>query len=150
MMRATSESGFSLAELLVATLLLLIVSSIVTSALVQMTNHQQTVWNRTEMHSGVRGATELLQQEVGQAGRITLPGTVTLAAPVAGVSPCVTAQTVTVVSTAGANATSGMFVAESLTTLDGDSSESVSITSVPGTTQISACFLNSHAAGTVL
>ena len=26
------------------------------------------------MHSGVRGATELLQQEVGQAGRVALPG----------------------------------------------------------------------------
>ena len=60
--------------------MLLIVSSIVTSALLQMTQSQTTIWNRTEMHSGIRGATELLQQEVGQAGRITLPGTVTLAA----------------------------------------------------------------------
>jgi hypothetical protein len=24
----------------------------------QMSKHQQTVWNRTEMHSGIRGATE--------------------------------------------------------------------------------------------
>ena len=30
------------------------------------------------MHSGIRGATEVLQQEVGQAGRITLPAAVTL------------------------------------------------------------------------
>ena len=59
--------------MLIATGLLLVVSSIVTSALLQMTKQQQTIWNRTEMHSGVRGATELLQQEVGQAGRITLP-----------------------------------------------------------------------------
>ncbi len=50
------------------------VSSIVTSALLQMTQSQTTIWNRTEMHSGIRGATELLQQEVGQAGRVTLPG----------------------------------------------------------------------------
>ena len=145
-----SESGFSLAELLVATLLLLVVSSIVTTALVRMTNHQQTIWNRTEMHSGVRGATELLQQEVGQAGRITLPGTVTLSNAVTGASPCATAQTVTAASTAGANATSGMFVTEALTTLDGDASESVVISAVPSATQFSACFLNSHAAGTVL
>src|SRR5947208_17187709 len=74
-----SQSGFSLAEMLVATTLLLVVSSIVTSALLQMTKHQQTISNRTEMHSGVRGATELLQQEVGQAGRVTVPGVVTLA-----------------------------------------------------------------------
>src|SRR6185295_10991037 len=64
-----SEDGFTLPELLVATGILLVVSSIVTNALLQMTNQQQTIWNRTEMHSGVRGATELLQQEVGQAGR---------------------------------------------------------------------------------
>jgi type II secretory pathway pseudopilin PulG len=150
MMRATSESGFSLAELLVATLLLLIVSSIVTTALVQMTNHQQTIWNRTEMHSGVRGATELLQQEVGQAGRITLPGTISLTNPVTGASPCVAPQTVTLTSTAGANSSAGVFVTEMLTTLDGDSSESVSVTAVPTTTQLSACFTISHAAGTVL
>src|SRR6184192_620350 len=70
-----SDSGFSIIELLVATAVLLIVSSIVTSALLQMTNSQKTIWNRTEMHSGIRGATELLQQEVGQAGRISVPGT---------------------------------------------------------------------------
>src|SRR5438876_6878280 len=71
--RIRSEAGFSLAEMLIATGLLLVVSSIVTQALLQITNQQQTIWNRTEMHSGVRGATELLQQEVGQAGRIALP-----------------------------------------------------------------------------
>ena len=60
-------------EMLIAVGLLLAISSIVTSALMQMMNQQQTIWNRTEMHSGVRGATELLQQEVGQAGRIALP-----------------------------------------------------------------------------
>ena len=80
MTRTHSESGFSLIELIVAMGVLMAVSSIVTSALLQMTQSQTTIWNRTEMHSGIRGATELLQQEVGQAGRITLPGTVTLAA----------------------------------------------------------------------
>src|SRR5579864_2048156 len=72
-----SPAGFSLIELLVATALLLIVSSVVTGALLQMAKHQQTIWNRTEMHSGIRGATELLQQEVGQAGRIALPAATT-------------------------------------------------------------------------
>src|SRR3954463_304200 len=83
--RLRSEAGFSLAEMIVATGLLLVISSIVTSALLQMTNRQQTIWNRTEMHSGVRGTTELLQQEVGQAGRVTLPGAtgaVTLTLPI--------------------------------------------------------------------
>ena len=40
-----------------------------------MTSAQATIWNRTQMHSGIRGATEVLQQEVGQAGRVTLPVT---------------------------------------------------------------------------
>jgi hypothetical protein len=49
-----------------------------------MTNSNKTIWNRTQLHAGVRSATELLQQEVGQAGRIVLPGnSVTLAAAVA-------------------------------------------------------------------
>src|SRR5438552_10541480 len=130
---ARTESGFSIIELIVATAVLLIVSSIVTSALLQMTKSQTTIWNRTEMHSGIRGATELLQQEVGQAGRISLPGTVTLAAAVtvptacdAG-TPAAGAQTIGVnTSIAGGNALSGMFAAAGagphilLTTLDGD------------------------------
>lgn len=145
--RTASQAGFTLAELIIATGLLLVVSSIVTSALVRMTNHQQTIWNRTEMHSGVRGATELLQQEVGQAGRVTLPGTVTLnlSTNITKSSPC-TGHTVTVASTAGANATAGMFVGEVLTTLDGDNSESVVITDIPSTTQFTACFSNDHIA----
>jgi prepilin-type N-terminal cleavage/methylation domain-containing protein len=68
-----SEAGFSLPELLIATAVMLIISSTATSGLLQLTHSQQTIWNRTEMHSGVRSATELLQQEIGQAGRIALP-----------------------------------------------------------------------------
>src|SRR3954467_3983982 len=101
------QSGFSLIELLVATALLLIVSSVVTNALMQMTKSQTTIWNRTEMHSGIRGATELLQQEVGQAGRIATPNPVTLGAAVAAAvtcnpeTPTLNPVTVAVSSTAG-------------------------------------------------
>jgi prepilin-type N-terminal cleavage/methylation domain-containing protein len=141
---ANESAGFTLIELMVATALLLLVSAAVTSALVQMSSSQATIWNRTEMHSGVRGATELLQQEVGQAGRITLPGTVTLTGSVTGVSPCVTPVTVSVSST------SGMFPNENLTLLDGDYQESVALTAVPSSTQITACFTQSHSSGVVL
>jgi type II secretory pathway pseudopilin PulG len=147
--RSAPEAGFTLAELIIATGLLLAVSAIVTSALVRMTNHQQTIWNRTEMHSGVRGATELLQQEVGQAGRITLPGTVTLQSAVAGANPCVTA-TVTVATDAGGSPTAGMFVNELLTTLDGDNQETVTITAIPSSTQFTACFTANHSIGAVV
>src|SRR4249920_1795968 len=80
--RCRSESGFSLMELMVATALMLVVSAIVTSALVQMRASQRTISNRTAMHSGIRGATELLQQEVGQAGLVALPAPATLGANV--------------------------------------------------------------------
>ena len=78
--RHRSQAGFSLIELLIATGVLLIVTSVVTSGLLQMTQGQRTIANRTDMHSGVRSATELLQQEVGQAGRITVPAPISLAA----------------------------------------------------------------------
>src|SRR5262245_14652415 len=81
--RVRSQAGFSLPELLVAVTILLIISGAVTSGLLQVTTSQKTIWNRTQLHAGVRSATELLQQEVGQAGRVALPGTATLAASVA-------------------------------------------------------------------
>ena len=43
-----------------------------------MTQLNNTVTNRSAMFAGVRNATALLQQEVGQAGRVTLPAAVTL------------------------------------------------------------------------
>lgn len=161
MTRMRSESGFSLAELLIATGLLLVVSSIVTSALMQMTSAQTTIWNRTEMHSGIRGATELLQQEVGQAGRIATPYTIKTTGSVPKVvapntcdpgNPSLHAVTVTV----GANQTTGLFTSNApaahvlLTTLDGDAQESVPVAAVLSATQFQACFSNDHLVGTVL
>jgi type II secretory pathway pseudopilin PulG len=156
--RATPESGFSLIELLVATGLLLGVSAIVTSALVQMTHQQKTIWNRTEMHSGIRGATELLQQEVGQAGRVTLPGagTITLQTPIdaSGIAaPCTATgaapwwaggvtQAVTVSSTTGLWADVQFGI--KLAVLDGNNSETVTVQQINSATQITACFSRSH------
>lgn len=163
----SSESGFSIIELMVATGLLLIVSSIVTSALMQMTQLQTTIWNRTEMHSGIRGATELLQQEVGQAGKISLPGTVTLvnavtageisAACDAG-NPSANAVAKTLATTSlTETATKGIYASSAapaaymlLTTMDGDNQETIKVASVPSATTITACFSKEHAAGTVL
>jgi prepilin-type N-terminal cleavage/methylation domain-containing protein len=150
--KGRSASGFSLIELLIATGLLLIVSSIVTSALMQMTNSQKTIWNRTEMHSGIRGATELLQQEVGQAGRLNVPATITLSAP--GVTTpamsCDPATPTTVNSTAGLFASAGPPAAyELLTTMDGNQQETIKVASFTSTS-ITACFLNTHGSGAVL
>ncbi len=123
--RLGSDRGFSLPELLIAVTLLLMISATVTSALLQMTNSQKTIWNRTQLHAGVRSATELLQQEVGQAGRIALPGTPTLTAAAA-----VNATTATVSSTVG------MFAGERLIVEPGSNEETVQVSAVNSATQI--------------
>jgi prepilin-type N-terminal cleavage/methylation domain-containing protein len=135
--RGSCERGFSLIELMVATGVMLAISATVTSALLQMTASQQTIWNRTAMHSGVRSATELLQQEVGQAGRVTLPGAVTLSGAVSSGS-----HTVTV------NSAAGIFQNELLTVDTGDSQETVTVTAVDlNANQFTATFGANHSAG---
>src|SRR5437870_4142891 len=121
-----NETGFSLVELLVATALLMVVSGIVTQALLQMTQQQATIWNRTEMHSGIRGATELLQQEVGQAGRISFP---TTAANGKALSLVLTADltTPTAVCDPGTPTTNAAAIAVAFKDSDG-----ATVTSVPG------------------
>ena len=74
----SSQSGFSLIELMVAMAIMLLISGAAITALLKMSTTQATIWNRTQMHSGIRGATEVLQQEVGQAGRVALPNAVKL------------------------------------------------------------------------
>lgn len=163
--------GFSLIELLFATGLLLIVSSIVTTALIQMTNGQKTIWNRTEMHSGIRGATELLQQEVGQAGRMATPEselplifatgcggcngvTSAMTQPSCNpASPLTGAVTVNVDSTAGLWATAGANPSYvMLTTMDGNQQESFRVAAITAGSppSITACFTKTHAPGAVL
>src|SRR5215203_6201467 len=71
-MRRNPQAGYSLPELLIAMTIMLAISGAAVTALLKMQNAQATIWNRTQMHSGIRGATEVLQQEVGQAGRIAL------------------------------------------------------------------------------
>ena len=73
------QTGFTLLETMVSLLVLLAVSAIVMGGMNQMMKTQGTVANRTEMHTSVRDATEVLEQEIGQAGKISLP-----AAPVGG------------------------------------------------------------------
>src|SRR5215472_19044663 len=73
LMMRNKQAGFTLMETMVSLVVLLGVSAIVMSGLVQMMWTQGTISNRTEMHTSVRAATELLQQEIGQAGKISLP-----------------------------------------------------------------------------
>jgi prepilin-type N-terminal cleavage/methylation domain-containing protein len=134
--RLRSSAGFTLAELMIAMAVMLIISGAVTGALLQMTNSQRTIWNRTEMHSGVRGATELLQQEVGQAGRIALPNAVTLSAAVA-VGP----------NTVNVSSSAGMFVGEQLVVGGGAVRETVTLTVAASPASMTATFAYAHATG---
>jgi len=131
------------------------------------------------MHSGIRGATEVLQQEVGQAGRVSFPATVSLVNNVGAAascdygSPLTNAVTVSVVSKVLVNGawhtvTSPWALTNNinplrniwasavsnsymlLTTLD-DQRESVKIAAVDvNASTVTACFSKPHQAGTVL
>ena len=136
----TNQRGFSLAELMIAMAIMLLISGAATTALLKMTSAQATVWNRTQMHSGIRGATEVLQQEVGQAGRVALPTVVTLGGDVA-----VGSATVAV---SPASSASAMFAGEYLTVDAGTSQETVQLTDVSTSpAQITAVFANPHLNG---
>jgi prepilin-type N-terminal cleavage/methylation domain-containing protein len=146
-----SQAGFSLIELMISITIFLIISGVVTQALLQMTNSQKTIWNRTQLHSGVRSATELLQQEVGQAGRISLPYTTKLGGAVpagtqtVGVNQIINGATVASVA--------GIFPNEQLTidagedALGNELQETVTVTAVDtGAKTITAVFTHAHVA----
>lgn len=129
------DAGFSLPELLVSVTIMLVLMGTVTSLLINAAEANRSVWNRTEMHSAVRGATELLQQEVGQAGLVALPGSPTLTGAAA-----IGTQTVSVSSS------TGMFIGEQLVVGTGDQAETVTLTAVAGGT-MTANFQFGHGAG---
>src|SRR5438445_13574932 len=84
----SSQAGFTLLESLIGIAILLIVGGVIMSAMAKMMKVQTTVQNRTEMHSNIRNATELLAQEIGQAGRIPLFQTTMTSAVGAAYLPC--------------------------------------------------------------
>src|ERR1051325_7191084 len=92
--RDAAEAGFSLIELMVTVTVLMIACGVTVRGITDLARVSQVINNRTDMHNGVRNATQLLTQEVGQAGRIALPADVTTTATAA-----VGASTVTVSST---------------------------------------------------
>jgi prepilin-type N-terminal cleavage/methylation domain-containing protein len=118
----SNSAGFSLIELMVAMTIMLVISGAAVTAMLKLSTTQATIWNRTQMHSGIRGATEVLQQEVGQAGRISLPNTVMLASD---------ANLGATALTVGTNQTAGMFNGEKLTLGGGSSQETVTVSADP-------------------
>ena len=58
--------------------ILMTVSALMMRGTLDMTNLNRKQSNLSEMHAGIRNATALLQQEVGQAGRLAFPAPVTV------------------------------------------------------------------------
>jgi prepilin-type N-terminal cleavage/methylation domain-containing protein len=136
------QAGFSLLEVMVAMAILLVVAGTVISALLHMTKVEGTVTNQTELHSSVRNATELLTQEVGQAGRVSVPQSITLVGNVLAPTGASAPATVAVSS-----ATS-LFVGEKVAVDTGGSKETVALTAVnAGANTITASFTQAHAPG---
>ena len=133
---AGDDSGFSLIEVMITTLILTTVSAVTITGVLNLTQLNETVTNRTQMFAGVRNATALLEQEVGQAGRVVLPDPVFLTGAVAAG-----------VGTVNVTATTGMFVGEQLVIGAGTAeTETVTVTAV-GADSITATFLHPHDAG---
>ena len=134
---SSGQAGFTLIELLISMAVLVVVSGIVVSGTMDLTRLGATMTNRSDMHSGVRNATALLQQEVGQAGRVSLPNPVTLLA-----DANVGLRTVAVTSV------DGMFVGERLLIGTGGNEETVTVTAFdPDANLITANFALAHLAG---
>ena len=133
---ASGDEGFTLIELIVATFVLMIVSGAVLKGVMDMSALHNTVMNRTDVHSGVRNATQLLSQEVGQAGRISLPAAVTL-----------TVATVVGGTSATVSSATDMFVGEQLLLDTGTNSETVTITAIAGNVLTTSAMESAHAVG---
>jgi prepilin-type N-terminal cleavage/methylation domain-containing protein len=150
--RAKGQKGFSLLELLVAVAILVIVAGAVMSGMIRTTRSEATVMNRTQMHAGVRNATELMEQEIGQAGKLPTTSTNPLTIQFAAAVPASQGGTS---ATGTVSSTSGLFVGEQLTvdpnspSANTTNEETVTISAIDLVAKtVTATFYNSHAAGT--
>jgi prepilin-type N-terminal cleavage/methylation domain-containing protein len=141
-MKRKRQSGFTMIEMMTALAIFLLVSSVVMSGMIQMIRVQGTVSNRTEMHTSVRSATELLQQEIGQAGRISLP---TAVLPVTMTGPIAAGP---VAQLASVSSTVNMFPFMLLDVDTGQNFEVVTVAAVaPGS--VTAIFSKAHTSATI-
>ncbi len=153
------QGGFTLLETLVSLIILLAVSGIVMTGMMQLMQTQGTIANRTEMHTSVRSATELLQQEIGQAGMVSLPVnpatgltiplymSTPVALPVPDV-PWTPPAGVFLSSAAGIPTTNGIFNGEQLVVDTGDNQETITVVcGNPCSNPIGATFNYNHAGG---
>lgn len=128
--------GFSLVELMASVTILLVVSSAIFSLLGYYQKVHGTTRLKADMYNNIRGVVELMAQEIGQAGLVSLPSPTLSAAVTASAS----AQAVAISSTACIAPPQNAIVDT------GSSQETVSITAMASGT-ITAIFANNHANG---
>jgi prepilin-type N-terminal cleavage/methylation domain-containing protein len=139
------QAGFTLLETLVSLVILLAVSGIVMTGMMQLMQTQGTIANRTEMHTSVRSATELLQQEIGQAGMVSLPvSPIYMTTPVV-INPLFPDTPVTQLISLSSLA--GVFNGEQLVVDTGVNQETVTVICANPCTNPSATFNYAHAGG---
>jgi Tfp pilus assembly protein PilW len=135
--------GFSLIELIVSTAVLMIISGGIVAAI---STSEQT-YSRTEvksaMYENVRGVAELMAQEIGQAGLVSLPSS-----PVPTLNAGVVASTLTQ-NIAVTPSTTSMYIGESLLIDAGPSEELVTLINLTATS-ITATFGKSHNTGATI
>jgi|CZKC01.1.fsa_nt_gi prepilin-type N-terminal cleavage/methylation domain-containing protein len=139
MLRRT-ENGFSLVELMFSLAIFLIIASGVFGALGYYLQTYQRTQLTVDMHDNFRSATDLMAQEIGQAGLLSAKTTqiTTLGAAVSSGT-----QTVAFASAAS------IFVGEKLLVDAGASQELVSVTAV-SSNDVTAVFELSHSSGAVI
>lgn len=139
-----AQQGMSLLELLAGLTVMLIVGGAVIQGMFSVVKTQGTISNRTEMHASVRSATELIEQELTQAGRVTLGSKpMYLGAAITAVASPAVAQSVALSESGITDFTTVVFVGELLTVDTGTNRETVTVTAV-STTGITAVFNFTH------
>ncbi len=136
--------GFSFLELMVSMAVLLIVAGAIFGALNGYQRSYGSTMLKADMHAGVRGAAELLAQEIGQAGAVPSGPAAAPTTLTAAVNASVLAQTVNVASSAS------IFVGENLQIDAGPASETVNVTAVGSGTSIKAIFAKNHLANAIV
>jgi prepilin-type N-terminal cleavage/methylation domain-containing protein len=126
-------AGFTLLEMLVSIAVLSVIMGGVVTAISTAEQTYARTGTKTDMYENVRGVAELMTQEIGQAGLVSIPASTTSAAIVTNA----VAQAVTVSST------TSMYVGEVVTVDAGPLEEPVTLTAVSAT-QISGIFAKSH------
>jgi prepilin-type N-terminal cleavage/methylation domain-containing protein len=134
---ASKCAGFTLLEMMVSMVILSLIVGGFISALSSSEQSYARIELGSDMYENVRSVAELMAQEIGQAGLVSLPATTLTAAVAANVA----AQAVNVSQTAS------MYVGEQLLVDAGSANEElVTLTAVASTT-MSGIFKNAHASG---